>query len=198
MKDWAETENRFAFIPSQNKNKARVYYALAYFVYKGVYMIQVTPLCDETKGAFEKLFAKYYAELDCDDDTKHLVDEYILPDLLSGLICIDLLKDGDVFSGFVVYQIDDIDNEWNFKEGFGDVREIYVAPSSRGKGYGKFLLYTAEMKLKEAGAKKAYCLPFEDAAGFFEACGYKITEEYCEELDCPVYEKADLDNRCGG
>ena len=166
--------------------------------FKGVYMVHATPLCDQTQSVFKKLFTDYYAELGCDDDVNHLVDEYIIPDLLSGLIGVDLLKDGESFVGFVVYQIDDIDNEWNFKEGFGDVREIYLSPSSRGKGFGKFLLYSAEMKLKEAGATKAYCLPYEGAAGFFEACGYKDCGEYCEELDCPVYEKADWNNRCGG
>ena len=71
------------------------------------------------------------------------MDEYILPDLLAGLIRIELLKDGDTYAGFVIYQKDDIDNEWNFKEGWGDVREIYVIPSKRRKGYGEFLLYTA-------------------------------------------------------
>ena len=159
-------------------------------------MLQVSPLNDKTQKEFERLFKEYYAELDCGEDVPHLLEEYILPDLLAGLIKIDILKDGDVFAGFVIYQTDDIDNEWNFKEGWGDIREIYVAPSHRRQGLGKFLLYTAEMKLKESGAEKAYCLPAEGTEEFFTACGYARGNEYSEELDAYVYEKKDLNNCC--
>ena len=161
-------------------------------------MLHVFPLRDDFREEFTRLFKDYYTELDCADDVNHLIDEYIIPDILAGLIKADLLKDGDDIVGFVIYQIDDINNEWNLKEGWGDIREIYVAPSSRRKGLGKFLLYTAEMKLKEAGAEKAYCLPYEEAVPFFTACGYNQTQEYCEELDCPVFEKLSLENCCKG
>ena len=159
-------------------------------------MITVSPLKDNTQKEFERLFAEYYTELDCGEDIPHLLEEYILPDLKAGLICIDILKDGETFAGFVIYQKDDIDNEWNFKEGWGDIREIYVIPSLRRQGLGKFLLYTAEMKLREAGAEKSYCLPSDDAEEFFKACGYVRGNEYSEELDCFVYEKLNIQNKC--
>lgn len=159
-------------------------------------MIKVTPLNDKFTEKFTKLFCDYYAELGCTDDTFHLVDEYILPDLLAGLIKIDILQEGENLAGFVIYQRDEIDNDWNFKEGWGDIREIYIAPEFRGKGYGKFLLYTAEMKLKESGLDRAYCLPNDGAVPFFISCGYAETEEYCEDLDCTVFEKTDLTNGC--
>lgn len=159
-------------------------------------MIRVFSLKDTDRAVFEKLFKDYYAELDCADDTAHLVDEYIIPDMLAGLLRIDLISDGDTVSGFVIYQIDDINNEWNMKEGWGDIREIYIIPDRRRQGLGKFLLYTAEMKLKEAGAKNAYCLPFEGAQPFFTACGYINSDEYCEDLDCTIFEKNNLNNRC--
>ena len=159
-------------------------------------MLHVYPLTDKDKDTFKNLFKDYYAELDCADDTAHLVDEYIIPDMLAGLLSVDLIADGGEVCGFVIYQIDDINNEWNFKEGWGDIREIYIAPSFRRQGSGKFLLYTAEMKLKEAGAKKAYCLPFEGATPFFAACGYNNSSEYCEDLDCAVFEKNNLNNCC--
>ncbi len=159
-------------------------------------MIKVAPLSDETQKEFEKLFDEYYSELDCDENVPHLLAEYILPDLLAGLIKIDVLKDGDVYAGFVIYQKDDIDNEWNFKEGWGDIREIFVAPSHRRQGLGKFLLYTAEMKLREAGAEKAYCLPVEGTEEFFVSCGYARGNEYSEDLDTFVYEKLNLKNKC--
>lgn len=159
-------------------------------------MIKVIPLNDILKDKFTKLFTDYYTELGCTDNIPHLIDEYIIPDLLAGIIKIDILHDGENYAGFVIYQIDDIDNDWNLKEGWGDIREIYVVPSSRRQGLGKFLLYTAEMKLKESGASKAYCLPYEASAPFFTACGYVKTDEYNDELECEVYEKADLSNCC--
>ena len=159
-------------------------------------MFKVYPLQDKDKAGFEKLFKEYYAELDCADDTDHLVDEYIIPDLLAGLIKIDLIAEDKELCGFVIYQIDDIVNEWNLKEGWGDIREIYVSPSRRRKGLGKLLLFSAEMKLKEANATKAYCLPFERAVPFFNACGYSKTDEYCEDLDCNIFEKTNLNNGC--
>lgn len=159
-------------------------------------MIKVSPLTDLTKENFYTLFEAYYKELDCADNVKHLLDEYILPDLLAGLIKIDILHDGQAFVGFVIYQIDDIDNDWNYREGSGDIREIYIAPQARKKGYGKFLLYTAEMKLFESGAKSVYCLPYEGAVAFFEKCGYDDTQEYNEELDCDVYEKELTEHKC--
>ena len=159
-------------------------------------MLHVYSLKDNNREIFEKLFKQYYAELGCTDDTAHLVDEYILPDMLAGLLHIDLIEDEGEISGFVIYQIDDITNEWNLKEGWGDIREIYIIPSHRRQGLGKFLLYSAEMKLKEEGAEKAYCLPCESSTPFFTACGYTDSQEYCEDLDCSIYEKTSLKNGC--
>lgn len=162
-------------------------------------MLQISPLKDGAKEEFEKLFESYHTELGCGDNVPHLVGEYIIPDLLAGLIKIDILRDGGKAVGFVIYQIDDITNDWNLKEGWGDVREIYVLPENRGQGFGKFLLYTAEMKLKESGATKSFALPAEGAEEFFTACGYKKTEDYSEDLDCFIYEKLNLNNcECGG
>lgn len=159
-------------------------------------MIKVTPLNDTCKDEFARLFGLYYRELDCADDTAHLIDEYILPDLLAGLIKIDMLSEEGKYIGFVVYQKDDIDNDWNLKEGWGDIREIFVEAPCRRKGYGKFLLFTAEMKLMESGVQRAYCLPYEGAEKFFTACGYAKTEDYVEEMDCRIFEKASLKNCC--
>lgn len=165
-------------------------------MFKVILMIIVSPLKFDTQKEFERLFKDYYTELDCDDDVTHLLEDYVIPDLLSGLIKIDILQEDGRYCGFVIYQKDDIDNEWNFKEGWGDIREIYVAPAHRRKGYGKFLLYSAEMKLKEAGTAKCYCLPVEGTENFFLSCGYLKANEYSEELDCFVYTKDNLDNKC--
>lgn len=159
-------------------------------------MVHVSPLTDKTLKNFKKLFADYYRELDCEDDVPHLLDEYVIPDLKAGLIRIEILKDGETFAGFIIYQKDDVDNDWRPRIGWGDVREIYVIPSARRQGLGKLLLYTAEMKLKESGADKCYCLPAEGTEEFFVSCGYARGNLYNEELDCFVYEKTNSDNKC--
>lgn len=159
-------------------------------------MLHVTPLSDKLKEDFTKLFRDYYAELDCGEDSEHLVGEYILPDLLSGLLSIDIIEDGGAPAGFIIYQVDDINNDWNVREGWGDIREIYIVPEKRGQGLGKFLLYTAEMKLLERGVEKAYCLPSFDSEKFFASCGYSATDEYCEDLDTLLWQKLDLNNKC--
>ena len=159
-------------------------------------MVKVSPLKDNEKQNFAKLFTDYYSELDCADDAAHLAEEYVIPDLLAGLISVDMLYDGWQTAGFIIYQTDDIDNDWNVKEGWGDVREIYVVPSLRRQGLGRFLLYTAEMKLKECGVQKAYCLPCAGSEGFFRACGYVGSASFNEDTDCFVFEKTNLNNKC--
>ena len=124
-------------------------------------MITVSPVSDKTQSQFEKLFTQYYGELGCEDDVPHLLSEYVLPDLKAGLISADILFDGENFIGFIIYQLDDIDNEWCHREGWGDIREIFVLPQNRGQGLGKFLILTAEFRLKERGVNKSYCLPAE-------------------------------------
>ncbi|MDE6586512.1 MAG: GNAT family N-acetyltransferase [Clostridia bacterium] len=159
-------------------------------------MVKISPLNDKTQGEFEKLFKAYYDELDCDDDVPHLLEEYVLPDLKAGLIRIEIMQDDSEYAGFVIFQCDRIENEWCPREGWGDIREIYVIPSKRKNGLGKFLLYTAEMKLREDGTEKCYALPSENSEGFFTACGYLKGNLYDEDLECFAYEKLNLNNKC--
>lgn len=158
-------------------------------------MIELHPLNDRTEDRFRRLFTEYYDELDCGEDCAHLVDEYIIPDLKAGLLRIYLAFEGEC-TGFVIFQRDEIDNDWNFMEGWGDIREIYVIPSRRRMGTGRFLLYTAELMLKESGSERVYALPTPESEEFFLSCGYKKTERYCPETENYVFEKHGLDNRC--
>lgn len=152
-------------------------------------MVRVFPLNDKYEKAFGKMFSDYYEELGCDEDADHLVNEYILPDLLAGLLRVDLIEEDGALCGFCIYQTDKPGNDWDFKDGWGDIREIYIVVSRRRKGLGKFLLYTAEMRLKESGVKDIYTAADGDAINFFAACGYELTDEECSELDCNVLVK---------
>lgn len=140
--------------------------------------------------AFKQLFAEYYAELDCEDDPLHLFDEYVLPDLRAGLFEVAVAEcDGQV-CGFTVYQIDDLINDWNFKEGCGDLRELFVSPAVRGRGLGGMLLGFCEQRLIKLGAREIYTLPVEESEAFFTKHGYADTGEYCAEADNKVFGKS--------
>ncbi len=147
----------------------------------------VKPIGEKHFAQFEKLFCDYYAELDCEDDPLHLFSEYVLPDLKAGLFNVAGCFDGETLTGFVIFQIDDPVNDWNFKD--GDVRELYVLPSHRRNGAGAQLVAYAENALKAQGATEVYLLPTEESEDFFIKCGYGFGGEYCEDTDGKVYFK---------
>lgn len=152
-------------------------------------MFVISALKDVNREEFGRLFCDYYAELGCDEDCAHLLSEYIIPDLLAGLIRIDFMIDGGQSAGFVIYQRDDISNDWNFWEGMGDIREVYVIPQKRRQGLGTMLVKTAEMRFKESGVAEVYTLPEESALPFFEKLGYVKSGKFCEETGGEAYKK---------
>ena len=150
--------------------------------------MNVRPVRESDYTTLEKLFCDYYAELDCEDDPLHLFSEYLLPDLKAGLFEVGVAE-ADVVCGFVIFQIDDLLNDWNFKEGCSDVRELYVAPSFRRQGIGSALLAFAEKRLAKLGATEVYTLPVEESEKFFIGRGYSDNGEYCPEADNKVFAK---------
>ena len=155
----------------------------------------VRPIRDADLPAFEKLFCDYYAELDCEEAPLPLFTDFLLPDLKAGLFDVGVCEEncaavGTVaVCGFVIFQVDDILNDWNFKEGCGDVRELYVAPPCRRQGYGSALLTFAEKSLSAAGVAEIYTLPVEESESFFAARGYADSGEYCADADNKVFSK---------
>lgn len=138
---------------------------------------------------FEELFIAYYEELGCEDEPCHLFDEYVLPDLKAHLFLVAVACEGEKITGFVIYQIDSPENEWCFKEGYGDIREIYTTPSLRKTGVGSQLLTFAENSLNKRGVAGIYVLPTEETENFFTHNGYADNGDYCAELDNKVFEK---------
>ena len=156
----------------------------------------IRPIRDADLPAFEKLFCDYYAELDCEEEPLPIFTDCLLPDLKAGLFEVGVCEEegsavcGAVaVCGFVIFQIDDILNDWNFKEGCGDVRELYVAPAFRRRGLGSALLAFAEKQLSAAGATEIYTLPVEECENFFISRGYLDSGEYCAEAGNKVFSK---------
>lgn len=148
----------------------------------------IHPLDEKLHKDFEKLFSDYYNELDCEDDPLPLSRDCIA-DCMAGLLSVAVAEDDGAALGFVIYQIDDIINDWCFFEGMGDIRELYVAPQFRLRGYANALVAFAENHLKSQGTDTVYTLPTEESEKFFEKIGYLDGGDYCPELDNKVFTK---------
>lgn len=140
-------------------------------------------------SAFKKAFCEYYEELGCEDEPHHLFDEYVLPDLEDELFCVGVALLNGELCGFIVFQVDAQGNEWCFREGDGDIREVFVLPSYRNEGVGKALVEFAQTELSALGVKSAFVLPTEESESFFASCGFADCGDYCAELDNKVLEK---------
>lgn len=137
----------------------------------------------------KKLFCDYYAELDCEDDPALLFDDCIATDFKAGLLDIYLACENGEAAGFVIFQTDDVINDWCYRDGAGDIREIFVSANLRGRGIGKELMLSAERAITGGGAEEILLFPTDESEGFFKACGYEDIGEYCAELDCKVFGK---------
>ena len=150
--------------------------------------MEIKPLIESGFAEFKKLFIEYYRELDCEEDPQEVLENVLLPDYKAQLFSIAQIFVGGTPVGFVIYQTDDVINDWCFSEGWGDVREIYVAPDHRRKGYGRALLDFACAELKANGATDIYTLPVEESESFFNKCGFIDNGDYCADADNKVFE----------
>lgn len=151
--------------------------------------MEIKPVTQGDFAALKKLFCNYYKELDCEEDPQEVLDNVLLPDLQAKLFDAALIFFGGDAAGFVIYQIDDVINDWCFLEGWGDLREIYVAPAYRRKGLGRAMVAFACEELKKSGATRVYTLPVEESESFFTICGFADCGNYCPEADNKVFER---------
>lgn len=82
-----------------------------------------------------------------------------------------LLEDSGEAAGFLQFQITGFSN-WFFEEPFGFIREFWVAPACRGRGYGGTLLRLAETYFAGHGAYRSL-LTTDSAEEFYLARGYR-------------------------
>lgn len=150
--------------------------------------MNVCPLDEKLNNDFVKLFCDYFKELDCEDDPLPLSRD-CAEDCKAKLLSVAVARERGETVGFIIYQIDDVINDWCFFEGAGDLRELFIAPQFRRRGFATALIRFAEIDLKNQGAKTIYTLPTENAEKFFEKAGYLDGGEYCPELDNKVFTK---------
>lgn len=127
-------------------------------------------LSDFTDPRFQAAFQTYFCDLDISvKDWDGLFQE--MNEEGNNLACLLLNEEGTV-SGFLQFQMTAFSN-WFFEEPFGFIREFWVAPALRRRGYGSRLLAQAEDYFLEHGAHRVLLTADPDAVDFYLARGYE-------------------------
>ncbi|MDR2687256.1 MAG: GNAT family N-acetyltransferase [Oscillospiraceae bacterium] len=145
--------------------------------------------------ALRHLLVQYFAELDY-ANPKDAVPPSAVPKILSivadclaqGEFWTYLARDGGALRGFVIAQVDGEGKDWCKRPGWGFIRELYVAPSHRGKGVAGKLVRRAECSILQSGASRVYLTT--DLTGFWEAMGYTNSGEVYEGNGGKIYTKS--------
>lgn len=152
----------------------------------------------EARGEFKELLRDYLKEIFEENDviiSEDLVNQglvEIIGNLESDLrIWVYLCYEGEKAIGFVIAQIDEIGGQWCLKPGYGLIREFYITPEYRRKGFGKEMYLFMEGILRKEEVKIIY-LTTDSAVGvgFWQSQGYKFTGEICSLNNSGVFEKA--------
>ena len=150
----------------------------------------IIPYSSQYKTALAGRMNDYMAELNCNVPEEIIHGE--LSDLIDRqcqqkIIHVDLVMIEQTIAGFSAYQLDTPESDWCKRPGWGFIREFYVKPECRTKGFGFHLAAYTEQALKKLGAEKLY-LTSGPAAAFWEKCGWGNTGEVCSN-DLTILEK---------
>lgn len=132
----------------------------------------------DRKADFEALFLPYFQELEANEPqplSPQVITGKILPFVLSqwekGIIRIDLCLAEDNAFGFAIYQIDAPESDWCKRPGWGFIREFYIRPENRRKGFGHAMAAHVAAALKDMGTAQVY-LTSDNAMAFWQRCGF--------------------------
>lgn len=134
------------------------------------------------RPAFTELFVAYFANLSGDelcppDVIRGKLIGMIEVQSARGVISVDMaFIDGNPI-GFSIYQIDTPDSDWCKRPGWGFLREFYIEPPHRNRGYGKALARHAVQCLQDRGAEAIYLTSDPEALGFWAKCGFSDSDE---------------------
>lgn len=146
---------------------------------------------------FLPMFSDYFDEICSDKPDDNIPKEY-LPKILGIIgdetkkyaIWLYLCVKGQEPVGFAMAQIDTTDNPLCKREGWGFIREFYIVPSYRRKGYAKQMCELIENVIYTNGARDIY-LTANQKTGvpFWEAMGYTFSGVVDEKNGNKIYEK---------
>ena len=121
----------------------------------------IEKLSKDDYGIFTEMFLDYFindenVKYDVKLLEKNLIQNTILKQYEKQVIFIDILKSNKKCLGFIIYQIDSENSDWNERPGQGFIREFYIKRDCRNKGLGSLLLSYVEKSLKQMGVSQVY------------------------------------------
>lgn len=155
---------------------------------------KIKKLEKEDYEEFADMFVDYFInETGANDDPDKLkvgLVRMIFRQVEHKIVYVDVAK-ADKICGFILYQIDKPESDWNERPGWGLIREFFVAKEHRNKGVGAMLLANAEKKLKLRGVKNIYLTSSEEDSvkQFYLNKGYLTDNIKCESNNGEIYEK---------
>ncbi len=139
----------------------------------------ITALSGKYQESFVQLLLDYLPEVDAD------IPEDVVRGKLLDLLCsqqdqrilsVSLLLSDEVPVGFSVYQIDSPASDWCKRPGWGCIREFYIAPGHRRRGFGAAMASDTESRLRQLGAQQLY-LTSDGGIPFWRSQGWQLKEE---------------------
>ncbi|MDR1688735.1 MAG: GNAT family N-acetyltransferase [Clostridiales bacterium] len=131
------------------------------------------------------------------NNPKDKVPKHFLPKLI-GVIAEEISKykewlylceKDSEFIGFCLFQIDTADNVMCKREGWGFIREFYVAVPYRRRGYARQMCIFAENKILQYKPTGIYLTADKNGILFWEAMGYTKSGKADEKNGNEIYEK---------
>jgi GNAT superfamily N-acetyltransferase len=98
-------------------------------------------------------------------------------------------KTDDSFIGFSAFQIDTLDNPLCKREGWGFIREFYIIPEQRRKGYAKRMCEFVEDKLLQFTNNIYLTSDPYNGIPFWEAMGYIYSGQIDDKNGLKIYVK---------
>lgn len=152
--------------------------------------------CMHCQEQLHPVFSEYFLELFKNDEEgynqiKDRIDEiftWFLEDMRHQDSWVFVGRNHEQIMGFIFAQIDQPNKSWCKRQGWGLIRETYVVPSQRGRGFAKALVAHAEAAMTEAGATKFY-LTTDDTFDFWQAVGYIDSGEVEPANNGKIYTK---------
>jgi len=149
----------------------------------------------EQTEMFLRLLTDYFSVLTYNDPKDRTLPRHI-PQILDAILkgfssqnfWVYFYRYGSNMVGFIIAQIDSPDKDWCKRPGSGCIREIYIAPEHRRKGFARELVVAAEKDISQNGAAQVY-VTTDEAADFWESLGYWFSGEHCAVNGGEIYIK---------
>lgn len=139
------------------------------------------------KDMFREYFLKDFKIDITQEETENICTE-ITQQVEAHILFLDLLILNSAAKGFIIYQIDSPKSDWCEKEGWGFIREVYIASDFRGKGYGKSLITHVESRLRQLLVPSIY-LTSDESGNFWIKMGYQDSGETSSKNKARIFMK---------